>query len=64
MTSALHIRRELATMDQIGWSMVGLEAEGCGWRRYMRDDEHPRFLRQYRRLRDRLLDDEEAVTWH
>lgn len=64
MTSALEIRRQLSTMDQIGWSMVGLEAEGPGWHRYMRDDEHPRFLRQYRGLRDKLLDDGESATWH
>jgi hypothetical protein len=57
MSSTVEVRRQLAAMDELGWSMVGLEADGPGWRRYMRDDEHPRFIRQYRGLRELLLDD-------
>ncbi|TDR35467.1 hypothetical protein [Aquamicrobium defluvii] len=63
MTSAIEIRRQLAAMDEAGWAMVGLEDEGCGWMRYMRDDEHPRFMRQYRNLRDKLFEEEEPNQW-
>ncbi|WP_054309913.1 hypothetical protein [Mesorhizobium sp. 1M-11] len=59
MSSTVEVRRQLAAMDAVGWAMVGLDADGPGWRRYMRDDEHPRFLRQYRDLRD-LLHEEVA----
>lgn len=61
MTSAVEIKRQLSAMDAIGWHMVGLDADGPGWRRYMRDDEHPRFLRQYRGLRDLLVNVEVAA---
>ncbi|OHV63849.1 hypothetical protein LCM4577_11105 [Mesorhizobium sp. LCM 4577] len=61
MTSAVEIKRQLSAMDAVGWSMVGLEADGPGWRRYMRDDEHPRFLRLYRGLRDLLVNEEVAA---
>lgn len=64
MTSALSITRELAAMDAKGWSLVGMDADGPGWMQFMRDDEHPLFLRQYRKLRDRLFEEEESVTWH
>ncbi len=64
MSSVLEIMRQLSTMDATGWSLVGLEADGPGWRRYMRDDEHPRFMRQYRKLRNQLFEDEETATWH
>lgn len=64
MTSALSIRRDLETMDRVGWSMVGIEDDGPGWHQYMRDDEHPRFMREYRALQERLHSDEDERTWH
>ncbi len=64
MTSTLSLRRDLETMDRVGWSMVGIEDDGPGWDQYMRDDEHPRFMREYRALQERLHNGEDEPTWH
>lgn len=63
MTSALELKRQLSAMDETGWAMIGMDDTGPGWLRYMRDDEHPKFLREYRGLRDKLVDEEEEPKW-
>lgn len=59
MTSVVEIRRDLAAMDAVGWSLAGLEESGPGWRQFMRDDEHPKFMREYDRLSAKLQEEDE-----
>lgn len=59
----IEVKRRLAAMDQTGWAMVGMDGDGPGWVDFMWDDEHPRFMREYERLRDGLREDEEDTAW-
>lgn len=64
MISKVEVKRRLATMDDTGWALVGMEDTGPGWVDFMYDEEHPKFMRDYRRLRNMLHEEEaEAEPW-
>lgn len=63
MISKIEVKRRLSTMDETGWAMVGMDGDGPGWVDFMWDDEHPKFMREYERMRDLLHEEEEPNQW-